>query len=348
MGTMPDILKLADDIAQKSGLVLGKDGRGGSGTCVRLDNGDLALLTAKHVVVDCLLTGELSIARSSDKCTDLPKRIRMDSTQMGDAAYVVLRRQDGKAPAIPFSQWTQNTQKLGTGAFGLASGFPGELRKPINKICQALCALRRLFGATVKQAIIPRHMFFQTAISRTSSDLVVCSIDERIKGFPTTLRGMSGGSLFTLDGDFVGVLIEERRKLTPVSGELDVLLPGAFTELYTPFQPPPGSPTDYWGQQAWSPVFNIVHMNDKKRKAKIQVSAELFWSEKSRASQYGRMGRISFFTFIIPGFKQQYPVNTEALFYWDEDTEAAKLKALHEAIVFLLLRSEWGIDTPAT
>ena len=77
--------------------------------------------------------------------------------------------------------------------------------------------------------------------------------------------------------------------------------------------------------------------------AKVRIAAELYWSESYPDAKYGRVGRISSFSLITDAVFPVYPINTESVFYWYEDTEEAKIKALHEEVRFLLDRTGWGI-----
>src|SRR5450759_1899632 len=119
------------ELAKVSGLVVGRNGKGGSGTCVRLDDGAVALLTAKHVVIECIRnTGEIRIA--APFCGvgfQLPRSIRMDSSQQGDAAFLVFNDLATGIPAIPFASWTANHADIAIGLPVFACGFPGLLRR---------------------------------------------------------------------------------------------------------------------------------------------------------------------------------------------------------------------------
>jgi hypothetical protein len=82
---------LPEWIVRRLASIMGADGRGGSGTFVELPNGDLAILTAKHVIIGCLLTGEITAGRiTSPARTIEPRTIRIDSKH--DVACVTVDR----------------------------------------------------------------------------------------------------------------------------------------------------------------------------------------------------------------------------------------------------------------
>jgi hypothetical protein len=120
---------LADQLAKCSGLVVGADGRGGSGTCVQLEDGTVALLTARHVVLECLRnTGRVAIAAYGVNFHE-PRSIRMDSSQHGDAALLVFKNLASNVQAIPFAEWTDRRTDIQPGQRTLACGFPSVLKK---------------------------------------------------------------------------------------------------------------------------------------------------------------------------------------------------------------------------
>lgn len=122
------ITKRLKRLAQCSGVVVGATGRGGSGTCVQLEDGPIALLTAKHVVIECLRnTGRVAIAAYGKPFGD-PLEIRMDSSQAGDAAYLVFQTARTPEEFVPFSKWTTSRTDLVLGQRVIACGYPGAFR----------------------------------------------------------------------------------------------------------------------------------------------------------------------------------------------------------------------------
>src|SRR3990172_2815780 len=313
------------DLAGVSGLIVGRNGRGGSGTCVQLSDGVVALLTAKHVVIECIRnTGEVAIAAPfSGVGFQQPRSIRMDSSQQGDAAILVFNRVDKQIPAIPFASWTANHTDITVGMPVFACGFPG--------------ALRKLDASKLS----PTFAYLGDKISSIQGNAVVCGINEAIEGMPSQFRGMSGGGLFSAEGDFLGVVIEESRRLTSSRGELRSLLPIAFEEIYKPFSMPTDAPKRGYYAEKRSVALNLFKPDNSGIQATVGVLAELYWSKTNPNHKYGRIGRLIALEFIIPGIDTHYPINIESLFSWSADTEEARMSALHDEFKFLLLRMGW-------
>jgi hypothetical protein len=313
------------DLAEVTGLVIGRNGKGGSGTCVQLEDGTVALLTAKHVVIECIRnTGGIAIAAPFSGINfQFPRLIRMDSSQQGDAALVVFKEVPQEMPAIPFSQWTINHSKIAVGMPVFACGFPG--------------ALRKMEDSKIK----PQFSFVGDWISSINGHMVTTGINETIADMPSNFRGLSGGGLFAEDGSFLGLIVEERRRITPSRGELYSILPSGFTELYKPYSMPPDAPNGGDYAERRSVALNLLKPNNEDLVATIGVLAELFWSKSDPNHKLGRIGRIINLEFILPGVETHFPINVESLFTWDEDTEESRLSAIHDEFKFLLLRIGW-------
>lgn len=316
------------DLAKVSGLVVGRDGKGGSGTCVQLSDGTVALLTAKHVVIECIRnTGEIAIAAPfSGVGFQQPRSIRMDSSQQGDAAILVFNGLVTEIPTIPFASWTINHTEIAIGLRVFACGFPGALRK------------------LLATQLTPTFAYLKDKISSIQGNAVVCGINETMKDTPSQFRGMSGGGLFSAEGDFLGVVIEESRCLTPSRGELLSLLPGAFEELYKPFSIPPDAPKGGYYTEKRSVALDLFKPDNSGIQATVGVLAELYWSKTDPNHKYGRIGRLITLEFIIPGIDTHYPINIESLFSWADDTEVDRMDAIQEEFKFLLLRMGWLIN----
>lgn len=313
------------DLAKVSGLIVGRNGKGGSGTCVQLSDGTVALLTAKHVVIECIRnTGEIAIAAPfSGVGFQQPRSISMDSSQQGDAAILVFNGLVAEIPAIPFASWTANHAEIAVGLRVFACGFPG--------------ALRKLEGSK----LTPAFAYLGDKISSIQGNAVACGINETIKDMPSQFGGMSGGGLFSAEGDFLGVIVEESRRLTQSRGELLSLLPGAFEELYKPYSMPPDVPKGGYYAEERSFVLDLLKPDNSGIQATVGVLAELYWSMTDPNHKYGRIGRLITLEFIIPGIDTHYPINIESLFSWSDDTETGRMSAIQEEFKFLLLRMGW-------
>lgn len=318
---------IAKELAKYSGLVVGSNGRGGSGTCVQLEDGKIALLTAKHVVIECLRnTGRVLIAADGINFEE-PRLIRMDSSQDGDAAFLVFRNPAVNQKAIPFAEWTKTRLDLAVGQRVFACGFPG--------------AFRRIEEEDDKIQIMSHFGWIEDEILAIEGNRVVSGFN--VDGVPTTLRGLSGGGLFSEDGRFIGVVVEEKRRVSEFHGELHSLLPGEFAELYTPFSMPADAPTGgFFGEE------RVVKLALQKPdgsgiQAIVGVMAQCYWSRTNPDHKYGRFGRLISLEFIIPGIDTHYPINIESIFTWSGDTEKDRLTAIYDEFKFLLLRIGWLI-----
>lgn len=310
-------------IEKLTGMVVGRNGKGGSGTCVRLEDGRVALLTAKHVVFDCIRhTGEVAIGvPSSGIDFHIPSEIRMDSSYQGDAAYLV-SDQLTSLPAISFPHWTSNHPEIVLETQVYACGFPAVFKKVEGRKVHSMFA------------------YLEDKILSVGDNSIICGINETFKNTPETLSGMSGGGLFSDTGEFLGIVVAERRRVNSFRGELDVLLPHAYQELYKPFSmPPEASKGGFLAEKI--PLSLEMYDSSKKLIATVGVWAETFWSKTNPEHKYGRIGRLITLEIIIPGIDTHYPINIESLFSWTDDSDEGRRRAVQEEFKFLLLRMGW-------
>lgn len=311
---------LAKELAQYSGVVAGSNGKGGSGTCIELENGKIAVLTARHVVLECLRnTGRVGIAAYNVKFQD-PNLIRMDSSQQGDAAYLVFKDAPAKLKAIRFAEWTKNRSDIAVGQRAMAVGFPGTLRKIDGR------------------QLIPEFAWLRDRIFSIEGNRVVSGINETVEGISSTFEGLSGGGLFSDDGRFIGVVVEERRRVTEFLGELQSLLPGEFAELYTPYSIPPDAPRGKYHNDERALRIVLQKPDGSGIQAIVGALAQCLWSKTNPEHKYGRLYSLEF---VIPGIDEHYPININSTFSWSGDTDADRLKAMDEEFKFLLLRMRW-------
>lgn len=312
-------------LAMLAGLIVGRNGKGGSGTCVKLEDGSVALLTAKHVVIECLRnSGEIAIATPySEIKFQRPKAIRMDSSQQGDAAILVFNDFPNGRPAVPFEEWTSERQDVTIGMQVFACGFPSTHRIIEN------------------ERIRPTFVYLKDRVSSIQGDRISSGINETIQDIPDSFRGMSGGGLFSSEGRFLGIVIEESRRLTSSHGELHSLLPSGYSELYKPFAMPSETPTgDYYAERR-SLSLELIKPDNSGTQAIVGVLADLYWSQTAPEHPSGRIGRLISLEFIFPGIDTHYPINIESMFSWSDDTEEGRMRAIQEEFKFLLLRIGW-------
>ena len=308
-----------------SGLAVGRNGKGGSGTCVKLDDGSVALLTAKHVIIECLRnTGEIAIAAPYSGINfQRPKAIRMDSSQQGDAAILVFNDLPCGIPAVPFDEWTTQQPEIAVGMKVFACGFPSSHRK--NEY----------------EKIKPTFVYLKDRISSIQGQTISSVINETIADIPASFRGMSGGGLFSSEGNFLGIVVEESRKLTSSQGELHSLLPCGYSELYKPFAMPAEAPTGGFYVERISVSLDLLKPDNSGIQATVGVLADLYWSRIAPDHQFGRIGRLITLEFVFPGIDTHYPINIESLFTWSDDTDEGRMQAIQEEFKFLLLRMGW-------
>ena len=313
---------LAKELLPFVAVVFGSNGKGGSGTCVELADGSIAVLTAKHVVLECLRnTGHVGIGAYNVRYQEADL-IRMDSSQDGDAAYLEFKKRPTTVKAVPFAEWTMTRPDLAAGQRVIAVGFPG--------------ALRRREG----NRMIPNPAWLRDRIHAVERNRVVSGLNEREEGVPPTLGGLSGAGLFSDDGKFIGVVVEEKRRITETRGELYTLLPSEFGELYTPFTYPQSSAGPFHVENQ-ALRMTLLRPDGQGILAIVGVLVEYAWSTKDPAFKHGRLYSLEF---IIPGIDRHYPININSHFTWDGDTEEDQAKAAQEAFKWLLLRMRWLLD----
>lgn len=319
----------ARELAKYSGLVVGSNGKGGSGTCVQLEDGKIALLTAKHVVIECLRnTGRVLITADNINLQE-PLYIRMDSSQQGDAAFLVFRNLAVNPKAVPFAEWSSNRPDIAVGHRVFTCGFPA--------------AFRRIEEEDRKIHIMSGFARMEGEILAIEGNRVVSGINETIGGIPSTLRGLSGGGLFSSDDRFIGIVVEEKRRGSKSRVELYSLLPGEFTELYTPFTMPADAPAGGFFGEDRSVLLELQKPDGSGIQAIVGAKAQCYWSRTNPDHKYGRVGRLISLEFIIPGIDTHYPINIESIFTWSGDTEEDRLAAIYDEFKFLLLRIGWLI-----
>ena len=320
-------MDIGEEIAQKlascAAIVVGADGRGGSGTCVRFEDGQVAVLTAKHVVLECLRrSGEVYIAAPLfESKLRRPRMARMDSSQQADAAFLVFSDPSPEIRPVLFGEWTTNAPDIKVGTPVLACGFPGRLREVDERTIKAK------FGR------LKDRILFIDARS------LVCGVDETRETL-ATFEGMSGGGLFSYSGRFLGIITNEQRKITSDRGEVHSLRPGGYEELYKEFklpgEPPKGG---YLGERRSISI--SLKNSDGSDLATIGCLVEWLWAERDTAHAHARVGRLLMLEYVYPKGEMHYPINIESLFTWTDDSEEGRMAAAREEFRFLLMRMGW-------
>ncbi|MDD2772509.1 MAG: serine protease [Elusimicrobiales bacterium] len=319
--------KIRGKLLSCAGIIVGADGRGGSGTFVQLKDGQIALLTAKHVVLECIrATGEAYIAAPYfEEKLRRPQMIRMDSSQQADAAFAIFSDPSPKMQPIPYCDWTTDVAEIKIGDPVLACGFPGSLRQVSGR------SIKPIFGS------------LNDRVRSRQGHTIVCGINELNETLPT-FAGMSGGGLFSHDGRFLGIIVNECRKITPTHGEIHSLIPSGYAELYREFKLPCNPPKGGYIGMKRSIALRLFNADGSTR-ATVGCLGEFLLAQKDLTHPYARFGRMLTLEFIFPNGDVHYPVNIESLFTWEEDTEEGMLAALYEEFRFLLMRMGWLVSS---
>jgi hypothetical protein len=179
----------------------------GSGVFIELSDGTEAVLTAKHVVVDSICTGELTVQRwGALKQSLLPAEIWIDSTH--DAAVIVCHALGKTGKVVPRSEWRFPPPLPQKGQGVQCSGAPGEFKSAPN-----------LADRTVHTI---KWLALMTTVTDASREVVACDVDES-QCVPSTFGGMSGGPAIVLERRLFGINVTEQRRLTSSDGKLNVL-----------------------------------------------------------------------------------------------------------------------------
>lgn len=313
-------------IKERLASVLGTDGRGGSGIFVYLEDGRMAVLTARHVVVSCVLTGELTIQISEPPCRTVePTAIRIDGRN--DVALLLIDSGIFSSEALSFEEWTCPRTKVYTGMSVITSGDVGEW-KQLDTETRAISLVTVL------------HLCAKVTNLSGSFDLITCDVDASIVDLPKSFGGMSGGPLFSLDRHFLGINAEE---WSGSQGRAILVTPIAkLTNLYTPFRPMENALHDYMYQPAKYQFWAVgVEKENWQRRVQMSVCAEYWWSKSSPDVPDGRIGRIISVQFGT----NHYVMSTEVVFSWyDDNTDEDRRKALEEELVFFLEKTGFKFE----
>ena len=319
-------LGFSDWIHARLGYVFGNDGKGGSGTSVQLMDGSSALLTARHVVIDCILTGSIQVGNVGDQHMAIPKRIWISART--DAAYIISSNPNPRSETLSFADWTSPPLHISAGHLVYPSGVPGSW-KIIDSEKRALPRIKALvYESTLANP--PQQGSF-----------IICNVNEKDLRLPKSFRGMSGGALFSADKRFLGILDSEVRdgsgggerkiRVTPIQD---------LEELHGPNQLP--LPI-HMGQKV-DGKFPLVQIGNPTRKAVIQVHGDMCRSLIQPGFSFGRIRMIRFLT---PPEAADYSITMESIFYPTDDSDAGRKAAFDQELRLILSSIGWGIEGPS-
>lgn len=308
-------MKITRFLAERSGQVIGSNGRGGSGTCVELEDGSIALLTARHVVIECLRnTGQIKICAFERPLVD-PLEIRIDSSPSGDVALLLFSETVRPSNYIGFSDWTLSRQDIQPGQRVFACGFPGAFRSSGNGLFRS------------------KFLLLADEILETHQSQIVSGIYEPLEVVPKTLAGFSGGGLFLEEGQFLGVITEERRRPGSERGELVTLKPNEFKELYSP----PSVPF-HLGSSPYIREQQVISMEIKNPTTGGVLATIRAFVEWISPSAGERAGRVACIELDIPEIETHYPINLNSDFHSSGSSDDEADRAMLDELRFLLMR----------
>lgn len=314
--------ELAAWIHDRMGVVLGSDGRGGSGVFVETQDGAVALLTAKHVVGHCIGSGELTVSHAGRSAARSfsPAAIKIDARC--DAALLILSSAERPVSWIP---WASVDPSAGR-----------DVAKDSPIVC---CGVPGLLKSTpdIPDRSVKRTVFLQywTGVEQPIDvrGLIACSIGERPPEL-TSMRGMSGGPAFGINKALLGISVVETDLETP-EWCLRVLPRRALTNLFSSYAPPLESPCDYTIQQGHLELDGKeVCRPGPLQRLRIGVHAEFFRSLSRPDDPLGRVGRITGIEFELD--RGRYPLNVESVFEVGVDGPDGQIRAIKAELQLIL------------
>jgi hypothetical protein len=320
---------------ERVGYVLGLDGRGGSGVFVEMSDGRTALLTARHVLVPAILSGEVTVAHYlSRKIRSIePTAIRFAARS--DAAIVVVP--DGLVQArLAKGDWNPDgALEALPGQGAIAAGAPGEWKAEPDLARRVIESMKTL-------------LFWTAVVDADAGGLLVCDVDEKLATIPSTFRGMSGGPVFDIGRRLLGINKGEQR------GRPDARLFAtprrSWQDLYSPFLSPDDMPTDYTHQTAVLQV-SVSHESSPTNSHPILATflAEFFWSPSNPTHKFGEFGLITAMMFGHRPATTRYRINVESIFFLPvQHNQRERLQAFRDEAVLMLEEMGYRVLPPGT
>lgn len=300
----------------------------GSGMLVSLPDGDTAVLTARHVVLDLTIAGEFNVVIPALGWRSLePRSFRVHPRK--DLALVRLPAVAKRVAGIDWDQWVPHRTPIPTvPSTVLAGGLPGEWKGAVDLEHHTIAGIRALGVWSRMEAF---HGTTEPFVLRADSAAA-----------PRSFEGMSGGPVLSADGRLLGVITEE-------SKEGPRRLHGAHLSLAAdvvdPFQPPDDIASDLMRQVA---AFIIpVRFADKTFHAFGLF--EHFWSPTQAESSISRMTALG--STSTTG-SLRLLMNTESIFYPRSHELGEQIAECREELRWMLSTTrikplEEGADPPA-
>ena len=317
-------------IQDRMGLVLGATGRGGSGVFLELADRQVALLTAKHVVLGALCTGELTIGVCAEPKRETFEPLAIKLHPDFDAALLLVRERTSVPKFLLHSEWSLRPTPRARMPI-IASGAPGLLKSTPNVTTRTIKTVKIVhYFTTVTNPAAP------TALGR----FVACDIDETDPDIPRWLRGMSGGPACTLRRQLVGINTAERRRTDPATGRIYVQPIDDLGDLFVNTTLYPGRLQDYVGQRE---VFAFRLFDRTQRPANpfgVLVNCWYFRSAAQPDDADGRIGVIYRIGMTGENGERLFPLNVVSRFRYGQDDLAQRVDQLQ-----LHVQRIFGSDT---
>lgn len=302
-------------IERRLGIVLGREGGGGSGVFITDQYGRVGLLTARHVVVPAAISGEVTVL----PCGLVPTRSRPVTSiwvePCSDIAFCVLEPDEGYDP-IAIDAW--NRAVASSGDLAVGSGAPGEWKLGVDRDARTIETTKVLH-------------FWAGVLPGLRSGLVPLDVDESNPALPSSFAGMSGGPVFDRAGMLTGVLTAEIRRMSASNGQLLYTPIAEASSIFDPFVQPDSWPTDMCCRQAPFTAQAFYLCKDGQHvDVQVTVRAERWRSAATPEAKGGRVGRICGVKLHSAACPEGVPINVEYVFdyYTDDDDDWVELLGL--------------------
>jgi hypothetical protein len=274
------------------------------------------------VIVPAILGGELTVHYKEGVARSIePTAIRVAAKT--DAALVKVELPP-EASRMAREEWAlDSAPTLRVGQRVIAAGAPGEWKSDPDVVRRVVLSARTLL--------------FWTAITNIdAAGFIECDVDERLQTLPSTFRGMSGGPVFTVHRELIGINKGETRAVAPgVDGHLYATRRAAWTDLHTPFTLPDDAPTDYTRQRACLEM--PVRHKSSGMTTRAEFLAEFYWSPSNPSHRYGEFGRIVGARLGTTDTQRRYRINVESVFFLPvEHDDESRYQALRTEAVFVM------------
>lgn len=214
-------------IQKRTATVVGDDGRGGSGVYLELENASRAVLTARHVVLRAIISGELTIAPLGwNNTRSVPPRTITIHAEV-DAALLRLQNNEDAPEYLSYAEWAcQEPSSLEQGTAVICSGAVGEWKTTPD-----------LSTRIIELTMVPQYW---TSIVRAADEhgAFCADIDEKKRPLPLSFAGMSGGPFFSLSRRLLGILTTELRNISEEDGLAVGQTLASMALLFPPYDPP--------------------------------------------------------------------------------------------------------------